>query len=243
MQQSQTPELSQSSEPIQLHSSDFQNSDASDNLPAPTPMIRVLIVAASAIVQMGLEAIVRTDPELVVVGSADRLSEPWIEALGVEVVLLSMELTEETLNAITPLLDTEQSVAVVWLVEPLQESGIAEALRLGVLGVLPQDATADEILAAITATAAGLVVLHPEIASFLKSSVAPLAPARQALTQREVEILQMLSEGMANKTIAKQLHISEHTVKFHISSIFSKLNVSSRTEAVTIGIRQGLILL
>jgi DNA-binding NarL/FixJ family response regulator len=63
-----------------------------------------------------------------------------------------------------------------------------------------------------------------------------------ALTQREIEILQMLAAGMDNKTIARQLHISEHTVKFHISSIFAKLDVSSRTEAVTLGIRQGLIL-
>lgn len=209
----------------------------------PTRMIRVFIVAASAIVQMGLEAIVRTDPELRVVGSADRITEQQIETLGVEVVLLSMELMEETLGAIAPLVDTEQPVGVVWLVEPLQESWIAETIRLGVLGLLPNDATADEILAAITATAAGLIVLHPEIASSLRNPVAPLAPVSQPLTQREVEILRMLAEGMANKTIARQLHISEHTVKFHISSIFAKLSVSSRTEAVTIGIRQGLILL
>ena len=65
----------------------------------------------------------------------------------------------------------------------------------------------------------------------------------QPLTPREVEVLHMLAEGLGNKTIARRLGISEHTVKFHVGSIFSKLNASSRTEAVTVGVRQGLVML
>lgn len=205
-------------------------------------MIRVLIVADSPIMQMGLEAIAHTDPNLLIVGSADCVTEAPLQTLGVEVLLLAIELSETTLAALTPLLESEQPVSVVWLVEPLTEALLFEAERLGVLGLLPNDATATEIVTAIEATAAGLVVLHSEIASLLRNPVS-LAPQVQTLTQREIEILRMLAEGMANKTIARQLYISEHTVKFHISSIFSKLSVSSRTEAVTIGIRQGLILL
>jgi two-component system, NarL family, response regulator YdfI len=203
-------------------------------------MIRVFIVADSAIVQAGLETIISTE-RITVVGGAERLSEPQLENLAVEVVLISTELTAETLDAIAPLLDGEPP-AVVWLVDPLQETWIAEAERLGVLGLLPHDVSANEIIAAIEAAAAGLVVLHPEIASLLRNPV-PSLTQTQSLTQREIEILRMLAEGMANKTIARQIHISEHTVKFHVSSIFAKLGVSSRTEAVTIGIRQGLILL
>jgi DNA-binding NarL/FixJ family response regulator len=117
-------------------------------------------------------------------------------------------------------------------------------LRLGVNGILANDATATDIVAALIAAAAGLVVVQPEIASLLISAPRlPLAPAQQALTQREIEVLRMLAEGMSNKRIAHQLYLSEHTVKFHISSIFAKLSVSSRTEAVTIGLRRGLILL
>ncbi|OLP17229.1 hypothetical protein BST81_17970, partial [Leptolyngbya sp. 'hensonii'] len=71
----------------------------------------------------------------------------------------------------------------------------------------------------------------------------PPPAAHQNLTSREVEVLEMLAIGLGNKTIAKQLQISEHTVKFHISSLFSKLHVSNRTEAVAIGARQGLIML
>jgi two-component system, NarL family, response regulator YdfI len=203
-------------------------------------MIRVFIVADSAIVQAGLETIISTE-RITVVGGAERLSEPQLENLAVEVVLISTELTAETLDAIAPLLDGEPP-AVVWLIDPLQETWIAEAERLGVLGLLPHDVSANEIIAAIEAAAAGLVVLHPEIASLLRNPV-PSLTRTQSLTQREIEILRMLAEGMANKTIARQIHISEHTVKFHVSSIFAKLGVSSRTEAVTIGIRQGLILL
>ncbi|MBF2049242.1 MAG: response regulator transcription factor [Leptolyngbya sp. IPPAS B-1204] len=205
-------------------------------------MIRVFIVADSAIVQAGLAAIVRTE-RVEVVGCAAQVNELQIEQLAVEVVLISTELSAETLDATLPLLDVEPPIpAILWLVDPLQAAWIAEAERLGIAGLLPQDASAREIVAAIEAAAVGLVVLHPEIASQLRHPT-PTVALTPSLTQREIEILRMLAEGMANKTIARQLYISEHTVKFHISSIFAKLGVSSRTEAVTIGIRQGLILL
>ncbi|MCY7276017.1 MAG: LuxR C-terminal-related transcriptional regulator [Phormidesmis sp. CAN_BIN44] len=102
------------------------------------------------------------------------------------------------------------------------------------------------LVGAIVAVAAGLTVLHPDV----METLLPVLPATtrplpetpiQALTSREVEVLGMLAEGLGNKTIARRLTISEHTVKFHISSIFSKLNASSRTEAVILGARQGLI--
>ncbi len=104
--------------------------------------------------------------------------------------------------------------------------------------VLPQSATRTQIIAAIHAVAAGLLVQHPD----LQRREPPIQPA-QALTEREIQVLGMLSQGLANKTIAWKLGISEHTVKFHVSSIFTKLNVSSRTEAVTLGARLGLVLL
>jgi two-component system, NarL family, response regulator YdfI len=210
-----------------------------------TPMIRVFVVADSAILQSGLEAIVGLSPELIMIGRANVLSAALLAdfSLTADVVLLAVELTATNLSEVEPLLE-ENLPPIVWLLDP-QDPWAIEAWRLGVQGLLPNDATAAEILAAIEATAAGLIVLHPDIAPLARSA-APrslLAPLSQPLTDREVEVLQMLAEGMANKTIARQLHISEHTVKFHISSIFAKLQVSSRTEAVTIGIRQGLILL
>jgi len=104
--------------------------------------------------------------------------------------------------------------------------------------VLRDDAAAEEIQAALAAVLAGLVVLHPEAAA---------APAKassrrgSALTARELEILEMMAEGIDNRRIALRLRISRNTVKFHVASILDKLHASSRTEAVTVAIREGQI--
>jgi len=134
----------------------------------------------------------------------------------------------------------------VWITGRPPGSWIAVALRSGVKAVLPHETTAAEIVAAVQAAAAGLVVLPPDTVDSLLPAAAPTrAPhePRAALTPREIEVLRMLVEGLGNKEIAWRLGISEHTVKFHIASIFNKLDVSTRTEAVTAGVRQGLILL
>jgi DNA-binding NarL/FixJ family response regulator len=146
-------------------------------------------------------------------------------------------------------LSTLTEVAIVLLGDTFQGDWITEALRLGVRAVLPRRATAEEILQAVVAAAAGLVVLHPDaidlLLPVLSSVTQPVDEASlvQALTPREIEVLGMLAEGLGNKAIARRLSISEHTVKFHVSSIFTKLNARSRTEAVTLGARQGLIML
>ena len=112
----------------------------------------------------------------------------------------------------------------------------------GLLGVSGISGDMREILAAIEAVAAGLVVLHPQDLPVLASERA-LPLAQQTLSPREIQVLSMLAEGVGNKTIAWKLGISEHTVKFHVASIMTKLNAGSRTEAVTQGIRRGLILI
>lgn len=138
---------------------------------------------------------------------------------------------------------------IVVLADTLQGDWIFEALRLGIRAILPRSATAEEILQTAIAAAAGLVVLHADAIDVLLPGLPAVGRSvdastpLQALTAREIEVLGMLAEGLGNKAIAKRLNISEHTVKFHVSSIFTKLNASSRTEAVTLGARQGLIML
>jgi DNA-binding NarL/FixJ family response regulator len=113
-----------------------------------------------------------------------------------------------------------------------------------VRAVLPRDATAAEILAAIEAVAAGLVALHPAALDAGRRAPQPARAAAdpaQPLTTREIEVLGMLAEGLGNKTIAVRLGISAHTAKFHVASILTKLGAGSRTEAVTIGMRRGLV--
>ncbi len=125
-----------------------------------------------------------------------------------------------------------------------EEQGLA-------FGALRRDATPEEINAAIGAVAGGLVTLDRRLASDLlalsgRSQAALPAPAAQndePLTARELEVLQLLAQGLPNKLIAARLHISEHTAKFHVSSIMLKLGAASRTEAVTSAARRGLLIL
>ena len=235
------------------------------NLSASGSVIRVLVIASSVVMQAGLEALLATSPDIDIVGSAartDALTQKnltqQMERSQPDVVLWEWNDSE---NGTLPILLTTiankalgsqgmSSVAmppIVVVVDDWQQPAIAAILNAGVRGILPIDATATEIVGAIAAAANGLTVIHPDLSQALLSSLPPprvvaTAPS-EALTNREVEVLSMLAEGLGNKAIALRLNISEHTVKFHISSIFSKLHASSRTEAVILGARQGLILL
>jgi DNA-binding NarL/FixJ family response regulator len=211
---------------------------------------RVLVVASSAVVRAGLESIVRSGPGLEVVGTASSphaLAES-IESLQPDVVLVEVEPADTPSEPALPgVASGPGPPAFVVLGDDSTSDGLAEALRLGTRAVLPRDAQPREIIAAVEAAAAGLVILHPaNVDSLLAmvpaaSRVAP-GPAMEALTPREIEVLAMLAEGEGNKQIARRLGISEHTVKFHVGSILAKLGAASRTEAVTLGVRQGLIM-
>jgi two-component system, NarL family, response regulator YdfI len=119
--------------------------------------------------------------------------------------------------------------------------------RAGIGAILPTGASPEQLVAAMQAAAVGLVVIHrSEIASTFPATAPasrPFAELAKPLTRCEGEVLQMLASGLGNKEIATRLTISEHTVKFHVASILGKLGASSRTEAVAVGIRHGLVLL
>lgn len=205
--------------------------------------MRVLVAADSAVVRAGLEALIAETQALSIIGSADTVALlERIRELQPDVVLL------EWRNGSHQSLDSlfKSGPVFVLLAEDEDSAAIAAGLRAGLRAVLPQDASAQEITLAIEAAAEGLIVLHPGVLTALQLADPPRRPPGEpnaSLTAREIEVLRMLAEGLANKNIAFQLGISEHTVKFHISSIFTKLNASSRAEAVAIGMRQGLILL
>jgi two-component system, NarL family, response regulator YdfI len=215
-------------------------------------VIRVLVAATSAIVRAGLEAMLAANPALTVLGSVPDLTAlaQQVEGIQPDVLLLEVELhDEDTTAALLALAAEVRPPAIVVLTDDPHGAWMAEALRSGVRAILPRQAVAGEIVAAIEATVAGLVALHPDAVEALllaASSATRLLPSssqQQALTPREIEVLGMMAEGLGNKEIAWRLGLSEHTVKFHVSAIFAKLNATSRTEAVILGIRQGLILL
>jgi NarL family two-component system response regulator YdfI len=139
------------------------------------------------------------------------------------------------------------SPTLVVLTDDAEKLLIAGALRSGIRAILPRAARPEEIFAAIQSSVAGLVTLYPDIIESLLSlsdeaEPSELASAGQIVTPREIEVLRMIAEGLGNKEIASKLRISDHTVKFHISSIFAKLGAANRAEAVTLGIRLGLIM-
>jgi DNA-binding NarL/FixJ family response regulator len=212
---------------------------------------RVFVVAASPVVRAGLSAVVTTSSKLTVVGSASDLDAftREFEQLQPDVVLLDVsgnfqELVWELLSS-----QQQQDPCAMIVLADVDSIDFEAALRAGVRGILPTTSTESEIVAAVEAIALGLVVLHSDtIESLLplkESSVRQKETANpvQALTPREIEVLDMLGSGLGNKAIAKRLNISDHTVKFHVSSIFQKLSVSTRTEAVAVAVRLGLIML
>ena len=213
-------------------------------------MIRVMVVAASPVVRAGLSAVLTSNPQLTVVGSASDLDALLREVqLQPDVVLLdlSSNLQQSVWEKLLSMQEQQYPSPIIALVDELDSINLEVALRSGVRGILPDTSTESEIIAAVEAIAFNLIVLHPDAVEllFLKESMrekVALTPM-QTLTPREIEVLEMLGSGLGNKAIAKRLHISDHTVKFHVSSIFGKLGVSSRTEAVTVGVRLGLIML
>jgi len=189
---------------------------------------RVVIVSSSPLLRAGLEAL------LDIAGSAQTLSEAAEMDADVIIVDWDQKGPGELIES------ASESPPLLILASDPQPSWLGEALRGGIRGVLSRDASARELVAAVEAVAAGLVVL--EAHSIAQVSPPVGSPARtEALSPREIEVLRLLADGSSNKAIAWKLRISEHTVKFHVNSILSKMNAGSRTEAVMLGIRGGLI--
>jgi NarL family two-component system response regulator YdfI len=202
--------------------------------------IRVLLASASAVRRAGLESMIRSASGLKLVGSL-----PALRTIPQRATELQPDVALADMDSEVSLPELHALPSVVLIDEPTPQ-WTAQALRSGVKAVLPREAGSDALVAALEAAYAGLVLLDSEITQSLAQQVrAPTArPALvEELTPREIEVLRMLAEGSGNRQIAEQMGISDHTIKFHISSILDKLGASTRTEAVTLGIRMGLILL
>jgi DNA-binding NarL/FixJ family response regulator len=178
----------------------------------------------------GLETLVRAHPDLELAITVDSLDEVTPSSADVAVAL------EAGIDAVPPA-GAGPGVLLIW--PQVETAQLQMALRAGVRGVLPHDCSSVELTAAIQAVAAGLVVLQQGDVIAQNG----LKPQTSTLSPREVEVLRLLADGLANKEIGYRLGISEHTVKFHVNSILTRMDASTRAEAVAIGMRQGLILL
>ena len=209
-------------------------------------IVDVLIVSPLATVRAGLAALLAAADGVRVVGEAVSLESLTASRLIPEtgVVLLDAASADEIDDAISALEGAGPGLVV------LGPTGAASRLPRPAptfaWGFLARDAGAERIVAAVRAVAAGLVALEPELASMpLGRPAGPLPSADEVddLTGREREVLTLVAIGLTNKSIAQRLSISDHTVKFHVAAILAKLGAESRTEAVHLAARRGLLTL
>jgi DNA-binding NarL/FixJ family response regulator len=205
--------------------------------------IRVLITDDHKVVRQGLRGFLELDSELEVVGEAENGEEAMAVARRLEPDVVLMDLLMPVMDGIEATREIRRElpqVEVVALTSVLEDASVAGAIRAGAIGYLLKTTDADELCEAIKAAAAGQVRLAPEAAARLMHEVrAPDSP--EALTERETEVLELIARGKTNNQIARELFVGEATVKSHVHSILSKLNVSSRTQAALYAVNVGLV--
>jgi DNA-binding NarL/FixJ family response regulator len=161
-----------------------------------------------------------------------------------EVVVADLEGSVSAARLVRFMTEAPAEAGFVGLIDDPDPGWVQSALKAGIHAIISRESSGEELRLAIEAADTGMVLLHPTTARGLLSAYVPPADFtldQERLTARESEVLRLLSEGLGNKEIAARLAISEHTAKFHISSILGKLSVATRTEAVSQGIRRGLI--
>jgi DNA-binding NarL/FixJ family response regulator len=207
-------------------------------------MIRVLVVDDHPVVRQGLVSVLEDEPEFDVVGAAGS-GEQAVEMvlrLQPEVVLLDLEMPGlDGIASIPLLLQARPGLGILVFTAYDTDERVVGAVRAGARGYLLKGASADEIARGVRVVAGGGSFLEPRVASALLAEVQSPRHAGSALSTREREVLRLVAEGLPTKQIARNLSISERTVKFHINSIFRKLDADNRAQAVAVAAQRGLL--
>ncbi|MGA7192509.1 MAG: response regulator transcription factor [Anaerolineales bacterium] len=197
-------------------------------------------MAPSPALRAGLRALLSSDDEIRILVDSDRSNNSIDKINEADVIITSASSVSFFDDEMGASLTSPKSASASILFLSNEPLNVRELTRSqSIWGVLPLDASADELLAAIHALSQGLIVGERSLLFASEEETLANSP----LTDRETEVLNLLSKGLANKQIAVSLGISEHTVKFHVSSIYAKLNVTNRTEAVRAGLRSGWVAL
>lgn len=209
-------------------------------------MIRVLIVDDHAVVRRGLRTFLELQDEIEVVGEAEDGEQALREAkrLDPDVVLLDLVMPRvDGIAALHGLRERNPRSRVIVLTTFLDDDKLLPAVRAGAAGYLLKDVEPRELVGAIRTVHAGKALLHPEVtARVLAELVESGRPSPASLlTPRESEVLALIARGQPNKVIARELGVSEKTVKTHVSNVLGKLGVTDRTQAALYAVREGLV--
>ncbi|WP_261565277.1 response regulator [Frankia gtarii] len=223
-------------------------------LPTPSEAnpIRVLIVDDHALFRRGLEMVLGQEVDIEVVGEAADGSEAVIMAkeMAPDIVLMDVRMPRRGgIDATSAIKESVPSAKIVMLTISDEEADLYDAIKAGAMGYLLKEISIDEVAADIRAVYGGQSLISPSMASKLLSEFAAMIKNKDdrpqlptpRLTDREMEVLRLVAKGMNNRDIAKQLYISENTVKNHIRNILEKLQLHSRMEAVVYAVREKLL--
>lgn len=212
--------------------------------------IRVLIADDHPVVREGLSAMLNAAPDLIIVGEAGDGSEAIAACrrLLPDVVLMDLQMPRmDGLAAIRTLSAEFPRIHILVLTTFDSDSYIQDALRAGALGYVLKDMPGNRLVEAVRTVSRGQALLQPEVATrivrALQAVQQPQSSSLPTMSDRELAVLRLLAHGNRNKEIATALHLSESTVKAHIATIFQKLGVNDRTNAVTVALQHGLITL
>lgn len=207
--------------------------------------IKVLIVDDHVIVRQGIRALLLTEPDLAVVGEAGNGAEALAKAraLHPDVILMDLMMPGmDGIEATRALVQQQPEARVLVLTSFAADDKVFPALKAGALGYLLKDSGPEDLVRSIHEVARGESSLHPAIArKVLQELTRPAEPASaEPLTDREIEVLRLLAQGLSNQEIGERLVITEATVRTHVSRILSKLQLASRTQAALYALREGL---
>jgi DNA-binding NarL/FixJ family response regulator len=204
--------------------------------------VRLLIADDHPIVRAGFEGMLAEKPDLEVVGEAGNGEEAvrLADQLRPDVVLMDLRMPEvDGVEAIGRIKEEHPHVHILVLTTYDSDADILRAIEAGATGYLLKDTPREELFRAIRAAARGEPVLAPSVTARLMQRAK--SPSQAALSGREIEVLELVARGRSNRELAKDLHLSEATVKSHLIHIFDKLGVADRTAAVTVALERGIL--
>ncbi len=218
------------------------------------PLLNIAILARIPLIREGLRALLagEHDFRVTVLSSSDDMLDELLAA-DAEILLLDVQVLEhEGWDLLRDLQRALPTCSTLVIGDNPNDPRVVNALALGARGFLLREASAREMANAIRAARDGIIVLHPQFAAQLAQTLRANEIARdenelgtseliEPLSERELDVLRLLTRGRANKQIAAELFITEHTVKFHIRAILGKLGAANRTEAVTLALQKGLV--